>query len=168
MIQVYRLIYILLQGVFWTPRSSSMNLPFSGMELTSSMAASNSVENPFQLAFFRLKRILNVVGCGTITGFTVTHIGPCCVRGMGSTTDFSHISEMFNDTKMRCGLYPFFHIALFNDYSSFALIMSDRLLSPPITPQILRRYLLWCTVACEACLIVPMQGVRMVQVVIYT
>ena len=80
------------------------------------MAASNSVENPSQLALFRLKRLLDVVGCGTISGFTVTHIGRCCVRGMGSRTDFSHISKMFEDTKMRSGLYPFFHIALLKDF----------------------------------------------------
>ena len=42
------------------------------------MAASNSVEDPSQLAFFRLKRLLDVVGCGTITGFTVTHIDAVC------------------------------------------------------------------------------------------
>ena len=46
---------------------------------------------------------------------------------MCSRTDFSHISEMFEDTKMRSGLYPFFHIALLNDFGSFALWMSDNL-----------------------------------------
>ena len=91
------------------------------------MASSNSVENPSQLAFFMLKRILDMVGCGTITRFTVTHIKRCCVRGMGSRTDYSHISEMFEDTKMRSGLYPVFHNALLNDFGSFALCMSDRL-----------------------------------------
>ena len=111
-----------------TTRSSSMNLPyFSGIELTHSMAASNSVENPSQLAFFWLKRLLDVVGCGTIIGFTVTQIGRFCVRGIGSRTDFSHISEMFEDTNMRSGLYPFFYIALLNDFGSLALCMSDRL-----------------------------------------
>ena len=99
-----------------------MNIPyFSGIELTSSMAASNSV------SFLQVKRLLGVVSCGTITGFTVTRIGRCCVSGMGSRTDFSHISEMFEDTKMRSRLYPFFHIALLNDFGSFALCMSDRL-----------------------------------------
>ena len=49
------------------------------------------------------------------------------MRGIGSRTDFSHISEMFEDTKMRSGLYPFFHIALFNDFGSFALCMGDNL-----------------------------------------
>ena len=40
---------------------------------------------------------------------------------------FSHISKMFEDTKMRSGLYRFFHIALLNDFGSFALWMSDNL-----------------------------------------
>ena len=34
---------------------------------------------------------------------------------------------MFEDTKMRPGLHPLFHIALLNDFGSFALCMSDRL-----------------------------------------
>ena len=111
-----------------TTRSSSMNIStFSGIQLTFSITASNSVENPSQLAFFGLKRLLHVVGCGTITWFTVIHIGRCCVRGMGSRTDFSHISEMFEDTKMRSVLYPFFHIALLKDFGSFPLCISDRL-----------------------------------------
>ena len=49
------------------------------------------------------------------------------MRGMGSRIEFSHISETFEDTKMRSGLYPFFHIALLNDFGSFALCMSDML-----------------------------------------
>ena len=49
------------------------------------------------------------------------------MREIGSRTDFSHISEMFDDTKMRSGLYPFFHIALLNDFGNFALWMSDNL-----------------------------------------
>ena len=56
------------------------------------MASSKSVEKSSHLAFLRLKRLLNGVGCGTITGWTVTQIGWCCVRGIGSRTDFSHIS----------------------------------------------------------------------------
>ena len=90
------------------------------------MAATNSVENLSQLAFFRLKCFLDVVGCGKITRFIATQIGRCCVRGMGSRTDFSHISELFDDTKMRSGLYPFFHIALLNGFDSLVLRMSDR------------------------------------------
>ena len=101
------------------------------------MAASNSVENPSQLAFFMLKRILDVVGCGTITGFTVTHIGRCCVRGIGFRTDFSYISDMFEDTKMRSGLYPFFHISLLNYFGSFAFCMSDRLFVVVYTQSVL-------------------------------
>ena len=34
---------------------------------------------------------------------------------------------MFEDTKKRSGLYSFFHIALLNDFGSFALWMSDNL-----------------------------------------
>ena len=105
-----------------------MNLSeFSGIGSTSSMASSKSVEKLSHLAFLRLKRLLNRVGCGTITGWTDTEIGWCCVQGIGSRTNFSHISEMFEDTKIRSGLYPFFHIALLNDFDSFALWMSDNL-----------------------------------------
>ena len=85
------------------------------------------LKNPSQSAFFRLKRLLNVVGCATITGFTLTHIGRCCVGGIGLRTDFSHIFEMFDYANMRSGLYPFFHIALLNDFGSFALCMNDKL-----------------------------------------
>ena len=46
---------------------------------------------------------------------------------IGSRTDFSHIFEMFVDANMTSGLYPFFYIALLNDFGSFALCMSDRL-----------------------------------------
>ena len=35
---------------------------------------------------------------------------------------------MFEDENMRSGLYPFFHIALLNDFGSFSLYMSDKLL----------------------------------------
>ena len=34
--------------------------------------------------------------------------------------EFSHIFDMLDDTRMRSGLYPFFHIALLNDFGSFA------------------------------------------------
>ena len=95
------------------------------MELTSSMVALNSVENRSQLVFLRLKHLLDMVNCDTVTGFTVTHIGRCYVCGMGSSTYFSHISQMFEDMKMRSGIYPFFHITLFNDFGSFALCMSN-------------------------------------------
>ena len=86
------------------------------------MASSKSVEKSSHLAFLRLKRLLNGVGSGTITGWAVTQIGRCCVRGIGSRTDFSHISEMFED------MYPFFHIALLNDFGSSVLWMSDNLI----------------------------------------
>ena len=97
------------------------------MASTSSILLSRSAENPFQSAFFMLKRLLNVVGCATITGFTLTQLGRYCVWGIGSRTDFSHIFEMFDDANMRAGLYHFFHIALLNDFGSFALCMSNRL-----------------------------------------
>ena len=51
-----------------------------------------------------LKRFLNGVGCGTITGFTVTHIGRCWVCGMGSRIDLSHMFPMLVEAKMRSGL----------------------------------------------------------------
>ena len=98
------------------------------MASTSSILLSRSAENPSQSAFFRLKRLLDVVGCETITGFTLTQIRRCCVWGIGSRTAFSHIFEMFDDANMRSGLYPFFHIALLNDFVSFALCMSDDML----------------------------------------
>ena len=47
--------------------------------------------------------------------------------GWDLLTDFSHTSEMFDDTKIRSRLYPFFHIALFNDFVSFALCTRDKL-----------------------------------------
>ena len=97
------------------------------MASTSSILLSRSAENHSKSAFFRLKRLLNVVGCATITGFTLTQIGRCYVWGIGSRTDFSHIFEMFDDANMRSGLYSFFHITLLNDFGSFALCMSDRL-----------------------------------------
>ena len=97
------------------------------MASTSSIILSRSAENPSQSAFFRLKRLLNVVGCPTITGFTLTQIAQCCVWGIGSRTDFSPIFEMFDDANMRSGLYPFFHIALLNDFGSFTLCMNDGL-----------------------------------------
>ena len=102
---------------------------FSGMALTYSILLSMSAENPSQSTFFILKHLLNVVGCATITWFTctLTQIGRCCVCGIGSKTDFSHIFEMLDDANMRSGLIPFFHITLLNDFGSFALCMSDRL-----------------------------------------
>ena len=46
---------------------------------------------------------------------------------MGSRTDFSHLYEMFVDTKMRSGLHPLIHTALLNYFGSFTLCMGDRL-----------------------------------------
>ena len=95
------------------------------MASTSSILLSRSAENTSQSAFFRFKRLLNVVGCATITGFIMTQIGRCCVWGIGSRTDFSHIFEMFDDANMRSGLYLFFHIALLNDFGSLSDTLFD-------------------------------------------
>ena len=86
------------------------------------------VEYPNQSAFLRLKRLLYGVGCGTITGFTETHIGRCWVWGTGSRIDFPHMFPMHVEANMRSGLYPFFHLALMNDFGSLASRISDRLL----------------------------------------
>ena len=56
---------------------------------------------PNQSAFLRLKCLLNGVGCGTITGFTVTHIGQCWVWGIGSRIDSSHMFPMLVEANMR-------------------------------------------------------------------
>ena len=116
--------------------------------ILSSMASSKSVDKSSHLAFLRLKRLLNGVGYGTITGWTVTQIGRFCVRGIGSRTYFSHISEKFEDTKMRSGLYPFFHIALLNDFGSFAVWMTDNLFESANCSTAFRRYPLWCIPRC--------------------
>ena len=92
-----------------------------------------------------------MVGCATITGFTLTLIGRCCVWEIGWRTDCSHIFEMFDDANMRSGLYPFFHIALLNDFGSFALCMSDRLCdsahsstaSPSLSVEVYPQSVLW-------------------------
>ena len=63
----------------------------------------------------------------------------------------SHIFEMFDDANMRSGLYPFFHIALLNDFGSFALCMSDRLFdsdqssttSPSLSVEVYPQSVLW-------------------------
>ena len=49
------------------------------------------------------------------------------MRGMGPRTDFSHISEMFDDAKIRSGWYLFFHTSLLHDSVGIALCMSDRM-----------------------------------------
>ena len=97
------------------------------MASTSSILLSRSAKNHSQSSFFRLKGLLNVVGCATITGFRLTQIGRCCVWGIGSRTDFSHKFEMFDGENMRSGLYPFFHIELLNYFGCFALCMSHKL-----------------------------------------
>ena len=108
------------------------------------------------------------MGCGTITGFTVTQRGRCCERGMGSKTDFSHISEMFDGIKINFELYPFYHIALLNDFGSFVLCMIHMLFESAHCSTEFRLCLLWCIarvycgcwnllLRCEACFFVPMQ-----------
>ena len=73
--------------------------------------------------------------------------------GIGSRTDFTHIFEMFDDPNMRSGLYPFFHIAVLNDFGSFALCMSDRLFdsahSFTASPLLLVEVYPQCVVAVE-------------------
>ena len=69
----------------------------------------------------------------------------------GSRTNFSHIFDMFYDATMKSGLYPFFHIALLNDFGSFALCMSDRLFdsahsstaSPSLSVEVYHQSVLW-------------------------
>ena len=41
-----------------------------------------------------------------------------CVGLHESRTDFSHMFEMFDEANMMSGLYPFFHIARFNDFAA--------------------------------------------------
>ena len=143
------------------------------------MASSNSVDKSCHLAFLRLKRLLNGVGCGTISGWTDTQIGRCCVRGIGSRTDFSHMSEMLKDTKMRSGLYPFFHIALLNEFGSFASWMSDNLFesahcstaSPSLSVVVYPQRVLWLLkspITMWGLILCPSGGIGMVQVVICT
>ena len=116
-----------------------------------SILLSRSAENSSQSAFFRLKRLLNVVGCATIIGFTLTQIGRCCVWWIGSRTDISHIFEMFDDAYKRSWLYPFIHITMLNDFGSFALCMSDKLFdsahnstaSPSLSVEVYPQSVLW-------------------------
>ena len=58
---------------------------------------------------------------------------------------------MFDDANMRSGLYAFLHIALLNDFGSFALCISDRLCdsahkstaSPPLSVDLYPQSVLW-------------------------
>ena len=120
------------------------------MASTSSILLSRSTENPSQSASFRLKHLLYVVGCATITGFTLTW-GYVVCWGIWPRTDFSHIFEMFGNANMRSGLYQFPHIALLNDFVSFALCMSDRFFdsahsstaSPWLSVEVYPQSVLW-------------------------
>ena len=74
--------------------------------------------------------------------------------GIGSRTDFSYIFEMFDYANMRSEWYPFFHIALLNDFGSFALCTSDRLFdsshSSTASPSLSVEVYPQCVVAVEA------------------
>ena len=91
------------------------------MASTSSILLSRSAENPSQSAFFRLKRLLNVVGCATITWFTLTG-------------------------------FTFFHIALLNDFVSFALLLDSAHSStayPSLSVEVYPQSVLWQVSACK-------------------
>ena len=101
-----------------------------------------------------------------------------CARDWIQNRLLTHIRNV-EDTKMRSGLYPFFHIALLNDFGSFGYGWVTICLNLPIVRQILRRYPLWCIprgycgcwnllLRCEAWFFVPVEGVGMVQVVVCT
>ena len=86
---------------------------------------------------------------------------------------------MFEDTKIISMLYPFLHIALLNDFGSFALCMSDRLFESAHcstdTPTLFVVMYPQCTVAVEIFIyynvdyfFVQMQGVGIAQVVVCT
>ena len=49
-----------------------------------------------------------------------------CARDGIQNRFLTHIQNV-EDTKMKSGLYPFFHIALLNDFGSYALCMSERM-----------------------------------------
>ena len=107
-------------------------LPYAS---TSLIRFFGSVEYPFQYVFLRLKHLLNILDCATITSFTCTQIGLCCVCGIGSMTDFSHMLGMLDDAKMMYGLYPFFYFALLNDFSK--VLHCERVssyMNPPTFP----------------------------------
>ena len=91
--------------------------------------------------------------------------------GNGSRTDFSHIVEMFDDANMRSVLYPVFHIALLNDFGSFALCMSDRLFdsahistaSPSLSVEVNPQSVLWLLkspIAIGGMFLIPSEGSR--------
>ena len=54
---------------------------------------------------------------------------------------------MFDDANMRSGLYPFFHIALLNDFGSFAVCMCDRLFD---SAHVIFGFVLGCVRASES------------------
>ena len=68
-----------------------------------------------------MKRPLNGGVCATISGSAGTQIVRCFVWEICSRTEFTHNMALLSDTKMRSGSYPLFHLALLNDFDSFAL-----------------------------------------------
>ena len=52
----------------------------------------------------KLKRRLNGIVCGAMTGWALTQIGRCWVCGIRSMIDFLHMFAMLPDAKMRAGL----------------------------------------------------------------
>ena len=73
----------------------------------SSILLSRSAENPSQSAFFRLKRLLNVIGCVIITGFTLKQIGLCCVCGGLDREHTSHTYLKCFDDANEVRVVPF-------------------------------------------------------------
>ena len=69
---------------------SMKHLLLAEMGSTSSIRLLSSVE----FAFIRLKRRLKGIGCGSITGWTITQIGRWCVCGIGFIINFLHIIAM--------------------------------------------------------------------------
>ena len=60
--------------------------------------------------------VLNGVSCDTTTGFIVTQIVRGSEWGMEYMKYFSHMFALFSAVKMGSELYPFFHIAMLNDF----------------------------------------------------
>ena len=84
---------------------------------------------------------------------------------------YRHIFEMFDDANMTSWLYSFFHTALLNDFSSFALCMSDTLFdsansspaSPSLSVEVYAQSVLWLLrspVTVENMFLLPIGGRR--------
>ena len=141
------------------------------------MASSKSVVKSSHLAFLGLKRLLNGVGCGTIPGLTATQIGRCCVMDPEQT---SHTySKCLKIQRWGPGCIPSFILhcwmILAVSHCGWVTICLNLTIARPL----LRRYPLWCIprgycgcvnllLRCEAWFFVPVEGVGMVQVVVFT